>query len=200
VGRLCAAFYDVQMRLSRGRVEPVRERVVAPAAGLVLELGVGTGLNLAHYGRGAIVIGVDPNPAMLELAKPRARDAPTMVRLVIAQAESLPFPDGTFDEVVATLVFCSVRSPTRALAEVERVLKPGGQLRFLEHVRSDNPVWARLQDAATPIWNVIADGCCPNRATVATMEDAGFAPETLDRFSFGLYPTRPMVLGTARRS
>jgi ubiquinone/menaquinone biosynthesis C-methylase UbiE len=190
----------MQMSLARRRVDPIRERVVAPAAGRVLELGVGTGLNLAHYSASAIVTAVDPNQDMLDRAKPRVREARTAVRFAIAEAEALPFQDESFDDVVATLVFCSVRAPMRALADVRRVLKPAGRLRFFEHVRSDNAGWARFQDVVTPIWNVIADGCCPNRPTVATMERAGFALESLDRFSLGLYPTRPMVLGTAHRS
>jgi len=105
-----------------------------------------------------------------------------------------------FDEVIATLVFCTIPSPSLSLAEVRRVLKPGGRLRFMEHVRSPDPGWARLQDFVTPIWRAMNDGCCPNRATVEAINQAGFVVESMERYAFGPYPVRPQVRGIVRRA
>jgi hypothetical protein len=86
------------------------------------------------------------------------------------------------------------------LSEVRRVLKPGGRLRFMEHVRSPDPRWARFQDIVTPLWRSMNDGCCPNRATVEAIDHAGFAVEALERYPLGPYPVRPQVRGVASRS
>ena len=199
MGKFKAAMYDRLMAMSGERMLALRREVVRPATGRVLELGVGTGQNLPYYPPGTRVIAIEPDPAMLDRARPRACAAEAKVYLVAGAGETLPFPDDVFDEVVATLVFCTVRSPTLSLAEVRRVLKPGGRLRFMEHVRSEDPRWAKLQDVLTPVWRVIADGCCPNRATVASIKGAGFGVEALEQYPFGPYPVRPQVRGTARR-
>ena len=197
--RLLPALYDLQMRLMAKRINPLRRLVVGGANGRVLEIGVGTGLNLPHYPPATVVVAVDPDREMLKRARPRATESPARIHLVVAAAEALPFRDGVFDTATATLVFCSVKSPQAAFAEARRVLRPAGALRFLEHVRSASPGWARFQDLVTPAWNVLAGGCCPNRPTVQTMEAGGFVVESLDRFPLGPYPTRPQVLGAARR-
>jgi ubiquinone/menaquinone biosynthesis C-methylase UbiE len=198
VENLKARVYDLGMRLAGRRLASLRQGVVAGATGRVLELGVGTGQNLPFYRAGVTVVAIDPDPAMLRRAWQRCRTSDARVRLVAGAGEALPFPDGAFDEVVATLVFCTVRSPSASLTEVRRVLKPGGRLRFMEHVRSADPRWARLQDLVTPLWKRLADGCCPNRATVATIAAAGFGIESLDQYPLGPYPIRPQVRGTAR--
>jgi SAM-dependent methyltransferase len=114
-------------------------------------------------------------------------------------AESLPFPDDSFDTVVASMVLCSVTSPGRAAEEMGRVLRPGGELRFLEHVRSTNRAWAGVQDAITPVWSVFSGGCHPNRDTPATIRSAGFQVR-VRRFPFGPpTPARPHTLGVARK-
>jgi ubiquinone/menaquinone biosynthesis C-methylase UbiE len=198
MGRLKSAVYDFQMRLAGARLSQLRRDVVAQTFGLVLEVGVGTGLNIEFYPPGAWIVAVDPDNAALRRAQRRCAQSPARVQLLAAGGEALPFPDGTFDEVVATLVFCTVPSPALSLREVRRVLKPGGAFRFMEHVRSPHPGWARLQDLVTPIWRVMADGCCPNRATVAAIEAAGFVIESLVSYPFGPYPVRPQVRGIAR--
>ena len=109
--RLLPALYDFQMRLVAERIEPLRRRVVAEATGRVLEIGIGTGLNLPHYRAGVRLAAVDPDLAMLKRAAPRAKESAAQVYLVVAAAEALPFRDGAFDAATATLVFCSVRSP-----------------------------------------------------------------------------------------
>ncbi len=199
MGRLKAAIYDLQMHLAGERLAQLRRGVVAAASGRVLELGVGTGQNLPLYQPGTQVVAMDPDRAMLGRAQRRAAESGARVHLVAGAGEALPFPDGVFDEVVATLVFCTVPSPALSRAEVRRGLKPGGRLRFMEHVRSADPRWATLQDLVTPVWRVINDGCCPNRATVGAIEAAGFVIESLKRYPFGPYPVRPQVRGTARR-
>lgn len=198
--RVWPAFYDFTMGLSRRILEPRREQLVSSAAGNVLEVGIGTGLNLAFYPTAVQLIGVDPDLGMLARATERAAGWPFRpVRLVVATAEALPFLDASFDEVVASLVFCSVASPARSLVEVRRVLRVGGVLRFMEHVRSESRSWARVQDVVTPAWIACCGGCHPNRPTAETIEQAGFVIETIQHFALGPYPTRPQILGTARR-
>ena len=147
-----------------------RARTAGAATGRVLELGVGTGLNLSHYVGASKVVAIDPDPNMLERARPRALDAPCPVQLVEAGAEALPFGDHEFDSVVVTLTLCTVPDPAAAVTESHRVLKPGGRLIFLEHVRSEKPWSARVQDAVTPAWKHVSGGCHWNRATVETIE------------------------------
>lgn len=194
-----AAIYDFQMRMAGDRLKLLRQGVVAPASGLILELGVGTGHNLPLYQPGARVAAIDPDAAMVGRARPRANESPAVVHLLVGDGEALPFPDGVFDEVVATLVLCTVPSPSASLREVRRVLKPGGLLRFMEHVRSSNAGWAMVQDLVTPVWKAVADGCCPNRATVDTIGAAGFVVDSVEQYAFGPYPIRPQVRGTAKR-
>jgi ubiquinone/menaquinone biosynthesis C-methylase UbiE len=140
-------------------------------AGRVLDLGCGTGRNLPLFGRAVRAVGLDPCHESLLAARRRAPGVP----LVRARAEALPFLDRAFDTVVSGLVFCSVEDVPRGLAEVGRVLKPGGVLRMLEHVRAASPVAARLQDLTQPVWTWFTGGCHPNRDTEAAVSAAGFA-------------------------
>ena len=139
-------------------------------SGRVLDVGCGTGRNLALFGSGVRAIGLDPCLESLRKARQRAPRAP----LVRARAEALPFRDGAFDAVVSGLVFCSVVDVPRGLAEIRRVLKAGGVLRMLEHVRSKRPVAAWLQDRTQPAWTWFTGGCHPNRDTEAAVAAAGF--------------------------
>jgi ubiquinone/menaquinone biosynthesis C-methylase UbiE len=118
------------------------------------------------------------------------------VELVPAAAERLPFPDQSFDTVVATLVFCSVEDQAAALSEVRRVLKPGGTFRFMEHVRAETPFKAWLQDVSTPVWKCFGAGCRPNRDTIGAIRRAGFELDELER----LYDGFPLYVGVARPS
>lgn len=195
---LFARFYE-RLSLSMDRVEREHRREVAGgAAGRVLEVGVGNGLNLEEYRNASFVVGLEPQPAMLSRAAPRAREAPSPVALVRGLVDSLPFPDGAFDAVVCSLVLCSVPDQRRAVGEIRRVLRPGGELRFWEHVRSRSRWAALFQDVATPLWRPIAGGCSVNRDTVAALRSAGF--EVRGRgFPLGPpSPARPHVLGVAR--
>lgn len=161
------AFLSLCERMGLGRW---RAKLVAGAEGLTLDLGCGTGRNLALYPPGLPVVALDPNGRALE----RARQKRGAVPLVRGTAEQLPFREGVFETVVSGLVFCSVRDPARALSEVKRVLRPGGQLRMLEHVRARGRFAARMQDIYQPLWTWLTGGCHPNRDTEGSVERAGF--------------------------
>jgi len=193
---LFASLYDTLMLpqewLGAGKH---RAYVVGPVSGRVLELGIGTGLNLRHYRSVEQVIGIDPDPYMLRRAKRRAVSAPFPTALLLNRAEALPFGDASFGTVVATLVFCTVSDPQAAVREVRRVLKPGGTFRFLEHVRMKSPPLARLQEALTPLWRRLFGGCHLDRDTLATFQEGGFEIVELEEFTKGLF-----IKGVARSS
>jgi ubiquinone/menaquinone biosynthesis C-methylase UbiE len=163
--------------MERTGLAPFRRWLAAGARGRTLDVGCGTGRGLRFYGPGAPVVGIDPARASLARAARRIPGA----RLVQASAEALPFREGVFDTVVSSFVFCSVPDPARGLAEVKRVLSPGGQLRMLEHVRSRRRWKAAFQDRVQPVWTRLSGGCRPNRETERLVEAAGFTIETADR-------------------
>jgi SAM-dependent methyltransferase len=202
VQRLAAAGYDWLF----DRVDPLggadhRRRLVEQAAGAVLEIGAGTGRNLPLYRTATRVVALEPGPGMRARAAQAAQAARVAVEVVDGTAEDLPFPDAAFDTVVASLVLCTVPDPARALAEARRVLRPGGTLRFNQHVRADDPRLARWQDRLERPWGWLAGGCHPNRDVVAAITAAGFRMLELDRFDFQIMPplVRPHVLGVAQR-
>jgi ubiquinone/menaquinone biosynthesis C-methylase UbiE len=158
-----------------------RRWLVEGARGRTLDLGCGTGRNLPLYPPEARVVGLDPVRPVLGRARRRAPGVP----LVRGSAEALPFRSGVFDTVVSGLVFCSVPDPARGLAEVRRVLRPGGRLRMLEHVRSTRSWKGRVQDAVQPCWTWLMGGCRPNRETERTVEAAGFVIEAEGRRAKG---------------
>ena len=145
-----AALYDLlQRRAEEKFFGSHRAYLAGGATGRVLDVGSGTGINFGYYRPDAEVVGVEPDRYMLRRAKARADRLGRRVRLLEESAEQLPFPDASFDVAVATLVFCTVASPDRALAELRRVLRAGGQLRFLEHGRAETAGWSRFQDFVT---------------------------------------------------
>lgn len=163
--------------LERTGLAPWRRWLVDGAGGRTLDVGCGTGRGLTLYRPEVRVIGLDPAWDSLGRARRRAPGVP----LVQGSAEALPFRDGTFDTVVASLVFCSVPEPARGLAEVKRVLRPDGRLRMLEHVRSRRSWKAAFQDRVQPLWTWLSGGCHPNRETERAVEDAGFVIEAEGR-------------------
>lgn len=171
-------LYDAMCAFLEWRgLEAWRRWLVAAAKGRVLDVGCGTGRNLPLFPAGARVVGVDPSRDNLARARRRA----PLVPLVQASAEALPFRPAVFDTAISGFVFCSVPDPMKGLAEVRRVLAPGGVLRMLEHVRSVSPRWARFQDFIQPAWTRVAGGCHPNRDTEANVERAGFRIDPDDR-------------------
>src|SRR4051794_5622949 len=199
--RLFAAFYD---RVSKGSEEAglreERRQLLAAAEGATLELGAGTGLNLEHYPEAVTrLVLAEPDEHMRRRLARRVAEVSPSSEIVAAGAEGLPFPDESFDTVVVTFVLCSVLQQEAALAEVTRVLKPGGRLLFLEHVRSDDQKLAKWQDRITPLYNVV--GCNPNRDTLAAIEASVLAVETVKHGEIPKAPKveRPMIAGIARR-
>ncbi|MGH3868454.1 MAG: class I SAM-dependent methyltransferase [Pseudonocardiaceae bacterium] len=185
----------------RGTAEH-RDRALAGLSGRVIEVGAGNGLNFGHYPATVTeVLAVEPEDRLRALAEEAAATAPVPVRVLAGHADALPAPDGTFDAAVASLVLCSVPDAARALAEIRRVLRPGGQLRFFEHVRSANPWLGLAQDAITPLWSRVGGGCHPNRDTAAVIRAAGFHIEQLNRFCYAplrFVPPHSHILGRAR--
>jgi ubiquinone/menaquinone biosynthesis C-methylase UbiE len=179
-----------------------RRRLLAGLHGRVLEVGAGNGLNFPHYPATITeVLAVEPEPYLRRLAMAAASQAPAPIRVADGTAEALPADDATFDGVVASLVLCIVTDPDQALAEVRRVLRPGGTLRFYEHVRATDPRLARWQDRLERPWGWLVGGCHPNRDTVAAITAAGLQVVQLDRFDLPSMPplARPHVLGVAER-
>jgi ubiquinone/menaquinone biosynthesis C-methylase UbiE len=158
-----------------------RSWLVAGAHGRVLDLGCGTGRNLPLLPEGVRAVGLEPSWAALQRARRRA----PRVALVVGSAEALPFRDAAFDTVLGGLVFCSVSDPHRGLLEVRRVLRPDGQLRLLEHVRSTRAWKARLQGLLQPAWTRITGGCHPDRDTERAVEAGGFQIEAQGRRAKG---------------
>ena len=192
-----AATYDFLNQLGERRMlGALRQRLVGAATGQVLELGAGTGANFPYYPQGATIIATEPDPFMLARARKRAAELGRMIALCQCPAEALPFADASFDTVVATLVFCSVQDPLRALTEVRRVLKPTGTFRFIEHVRADG-FTGRVQDMLTPIQCRLGAGCHLNRRTASSIEAAGLAIVELERRGL---PLIPLIIGVARPS
>ena len=201
-----ARFYDRLLAgVERRELGELRRSLLSEASGRTLEIGAGTGLNLAHYPETVTeLVLAEPDPHMAKRLRERLQSEPPRVERVEvteAPAEELPFDDGSFDTVVSTLVFCSVEDPARAVAEAKRVLGDGGTLLFLEHVRSENPRMARVQDIVERPWGFFAGGCHPNRATAETIAGAGMWIESLDRPPVEKMPrlVRPLIRGLARR-
>lgn len=199
--RLFAAMYD---RVGKGSedagLREERRQLLQTAEGATLELGAGTGLNLPHYPEAVTrLVLTEPDRHMRARLDRRLGSLGTTAEIVDAPAERLPFPDASFDTAVVTLVLCSVPDQQAALQEVARVLKPGGRLLFLEHVRSDDAKVARWQDRIRPVYNLV--GCNPNRETLAAIEASPFAVESVRHGEVPKAPKfeRPMIVGVARR-
>lgn len=172
-----ARYYDRMEVFAERRFAPWRRGLWDEVAGpSVLEVGVGTGKNIPYYPLGAEVTAIDLSPRMLAFARSRAAEQAVSVDLREGDAEALPFLDGVFDDAVATFVFCSVPDPLRGLAELRRVLRPGGRLHLIEHVRASGRVAGALMDALNPL-AVRFTGANFNRNTVENVERAGFTLE-----------------------
>jgi SAM-dependent methyltransferase len=158
-----------------------RKRWIPRAHGEVLELGVGSGLNLAFYDAARVskVTGIDPSAPLLAKAAVRAREAPVLVELVRGTAEQLPFADRTFDSAVVTYSLCSVPDPARALDELRRVLRPGAELVFVEHGLARDAGPRGWQRRLTPMWSRVSGGCHLDRDVAALLRDAGFRSDDL---------------------
>jgi len=202
-GRFFAAMYDRMLAdTEEAGMRRNRAELLARASGRTLELGAGTGLNLEHYPAAVTeLVLTEPFEPMARQLRERAAGDPRGAEVVGASASALPFEDSSFDTVVATLVLCTVDDPAAALAEVGRVLRPGGEFLFCEHVRSREPGLARWQDRLERPWHFVGHGCHPNRDTVATI---AASPLELGEVRDERLPksppiVRPLAIGSARR-
>jgi SAM-dependent methyltransferase len=200
-------FARVYARLSQTMEAGVAEHRTALLAGLtgrVVEVGAGNGLNFAYYPAGVTeVVAVEPEPYLRGLGLAAARRAAVPVQVVDGVAEDLPAADAAFDAGVASLVLCSVGDQARALAELYRVIRPGGQLRFFEHVRADRPAHARVQRLADAVWPLLAGGCHTSRDTLGAITAAGFRLGSYRRIRIPdsrlPWPSAPHAVGVAHR-
>ena len=180
-------FYDLMETLAEKRYHPWREQIWSYVnGGSVLEVGVGTGKNLPYYPASAYITGIDLTPGMLEQAKRKARTLgfDSRVDLQLGDAQALDFPDSSFDTALATFVFCSVPDPVLGLREMKRVVRPGGKVLLLEHMRSSNPVLGMIMDWLNPIV-VRMMGANINRYTVENVRKAGLEIESIEELSMG---------------
>ena len=159
-----------------------RRKVVPEASGRVLEIGIGSGLNLAFYDRGRVakLWGLDPSEELRRIARERAQEAGIDVEFLGLPGEQIPLDAGSVDTVVSTYTMCTIPDVARALGEVRRVLAPGGVLLFSEHGRAPDPGVARWQDRLDGVWGKVAGGCHLNRAIPDIVRDAGFRIDELD--------------------
>ncbi len=179
-----SVLFDAFMApLERAGLALRRRELLQQASGRVLEIGVGSGANLSFFRRGEIQSYTGLDLELSERTHRRVRQWFPNATLVSASVEDLPFAEDSFDTVVFTLVFCSVDDPEKGLAEVRRVLAPGGRVLFLEHVAPLHRPWRPLFHAATPAWRRVASGCRLNRETVAALRQAGFLVEVRERFN-----------------
>jgi SAM-dependent methyltransferase len=193
--RIFAATYEAGSgRAERAGLGEARATLLLGAEGRVLEIGAGTGWNVGRYPSGTDVTYTEPDPHMGKRLRAKG------VNVVVAGAESLPFPDDSFDTLVSTLVLCTVPDVPAALRESRRVLRPGGKLLFLEHVRADpGTKLERWQDRLHGPWHAFACGCHCNRDTLSSLAAAGFSVEDVRHEAWGFMPpiVRPVVIGVA---
>jgi len=193
--------YLVQLAMRQGTLVPYRERVISKAAGRVLEIGVGSGLNLPLYPAAVTaVVGIEPSAKLLSMAKAQTAPATRQIELLEASAEAIPLENESVDTVVTTWTLCTIPEVQRALEEMRRVLMPTGRLLFVEHGRSPDSSVRRWQNRLNPLWKPIAGGCHLNRPIADLIESAGFRIEHMDT-GYGQGP-RPMVFmyeGEARK-
>ena len=196
-----APAYDRMMRGTEdGGARELRQGLVADASGRVLEIGAGTGLNLPHYdGSIESLVLTEPQAPMVRQLQRAVHEQAPQAQVLRAPAEDLPFEDDSFDTVVTTLVLCGVDDQPRALREARRVLRTGGRLLFLEHVRSDDPGLARFQDRMNWLNRVVV-GCDCNRPTLSSIEAAGFTVSKLQHSTMPKAPkfVRPLIVGSAQ--
>ncbi len=200
-----ARFFDRLSRLMEREVGAERDEMLAGLSGRVVEIGAGNGINFVHYPPHVTeLVAIEPEPYMRAKAQESSRHAAMAVSVQDGVAERLPLDDASCDAAVACLVLCSVPDASGALAELQRVLKPGGELRFMEHVRSEQPRKAKIQEwlDRSGVWPKLAGGCHCARDTIGTIEASGFEVDHVHHFALG--PdwgiTNPHVRGRARRA
>jgi ubiquinone/menaquinone biosynthesis C-methylase UbiE len=191
--------------LDKAGIGAHRRRLLAGLTGQVVELGAGSGMNFGHYPDGVTrVLAVEPEPTLRAMAEHAAMSAPVPIEVINARGEALPFTDASLDAAVVCLVLCSVADVPATLAELRRVVRPGGSLRFFEHVRAGGPWMRRAQRAVdATFWPLVNGGCHTGRDTAAEITLAGFEITAIDRFEFPEVrvpqPASAHILGSAVR-
>ncbi len=200
-GRAFTALYDRGLKATEeAGLGDMRREVLSGASGRTIDIGAGTGVNVELFPPAVTeLVLAEPDPHMLRKLRPKLSRASREPTVVQAPAERLPFDADSFDTAVFTLVLCTVPDPQAALAEAARVLKPGGKLLFVEHVRANDPGLARWQDRLEGPWRFLGDGCHCNRDTVATIEASPFELQRVERGSLPKAPpiVRPLARGVA---
>jgi ubiquinone/menaquinone biosynthesis C-methylase UbiE len=200
-GRAFAAVYDRGLKATEeAGLREMRRQILANAEGRTIDLGAGTGVNIELFPeRVSELVLAEPDPHMFKQLRAKLAASSADASVIEAPAENLPFEDDSFDTAVFTLVLCTVPNPAAALTETARVLKPGGKLLFVEHVRAEDPSLARWQDRFEKPWRFLADGCHCNRDTVSLIEAAPFTLEQVEHDELPKSPpiVRPLVRGSA---
>lgn len=196
-----AVYAPLAAAAEKAYLGELRERVVGDAEGSVIEIGAGTGLNLDHYRKAGRVVLAEPSAPMRRKLRRAVEATDTPVTVVDAPAGALAYPDASFDTAVSTLVLCTVPDLSATLAEIRRVLKPGGEFRFLEHVRADDADLVRWQERVDPVWSWVNVGCHVTRDIAAAVDEAGFEIDEIERFDAPepIPVVKPHILGVARR-
>lgn len=172
MSHLFTNWYDFFMKaLEKKKFTRIRKELLSKATGCVLELGSGTGVNFPFYKAAVSVTAIEPSQDMIKHSLSKLNNAVVPVKVVQGNAEELPFEANMFDSVVATLVFCTIPNPEKAMLEMKRVCKPGGKILLFEHVKMENRYLSILQELLTPIWKKICGGCCLNRNTIGLLKN-----------------------------
>ena len=185
---LFPSLYDLAMQpLEKRKFRKIRSEILSIADGRVLEVGAGTGINFPLYKNADRVDAIEPNQAMIEKSILRKNAAAVPIHIHRQSAEDLEFADKTFDSAVATLVFCTIPNPDKALAEIRRVCKPTAKILFFEHVKMEQPALAFAQEALNPLWKRICDGCQLNRDTLLAIQKSGMKVTNVTPYYKGLF-------------
>ncbi len=196
--RQFARLLAADSAIARPQYDVRKRTLLGGLSGAVFEIGPGTGANLAYYARDVRWSGLEPNPAMFPYLEERARQLDMDVHVRAGYAEQIPAADASVDAVVGTFVLCSVADPAQVLREVRRILKPGGQYVFMEHVAAPHPSGLRfVQGIIKPLWRAAGDGCTLDRETWITIEQAGFKEVQIEHFRMPVPVYSPHIAGIA---
>ncbi len=188
MGNLSPKLYDAAMKpFEKSRFYKIRAAIAGNARGKVLEIGSGTGVNFPFYKKADSVKAIEPDSGMRKQSEQRAANANVPIQLYDAKGEALPFAEDEFDSVVATLVFCTIPEPEKALKEIRRCSKQGADINFFEHVRMDQKPLGLIQDAVTPLWKKVAGGCHLNRDTLHLIRQSGLTVTEVKPMYGGLF-------------